>query len=193
VVRAHFWEDPIVKRIASDVSGHSRTATRAGVGDAAAVFSVAERSVTLHSAAVSSPSIGLQGLGRIGFDGRLDLQVYAAPLGDLRDKMRQTGIPLVGDVAAEVVGAVEQVLRGATGALLYQYRVTGPASGPNHEVVPVPALTEGVAALFGEMARSGENENDRLLRAVKAREAREARERGQKQAIPQLTPPAGKQ
>jgi hypothetical protein len=195
VVRAHFWEDPIVKRIASDVGGRSRTAAREGegVGDAAAVFSVADRYVTLRSAAVSSPMVGLQGSGRIGFDGRVDLQVYAAPLGDLRDKMRQTGIPLVGDVGAEVVGAVQQILRGATGALLYQYRVTGPARDPRYEVVPVPVLTDGVAALFGEMARSGENENDRLLKAVKAREAREARERAQKPGRSQLTPPAGKQ
>jgi hypothetical protein len=80
---------------------------------------------------------------------------------------------------------VQQVLRGATGTLLYQYRVTGRARDPRHEVVPVPVLTDGVAALFGDMARAGEEENDRLLKAVKARQAREER--------PALTAPAGKQ
>jgi hypothetical protein len=81
--------------------------------------------------------------------------------------MRQTGIPLVGDLAAEVVGALQQVLRGATGTLLYQYRVTGPAKDPRHEVIPVPAITEPATALFGEMLRRPEDAP--LIDAVRGR------------------------
>ena len=97
-----------------------------GIGDAAAVFHIANRSIDIPRAAVNAPLVGLQGQGTVGFDRSLNLTVIAAPLGDWRDQMRQAKIPIIGDV----LGAVQQLLNSVQGVLLYQFRVTGTVDQP---------------------------------------------------------------
>ena len=124
--------------------------------------------ILLRSAAVSSPALGVQGSGTIGRDKRLDLDVVAAPLGDWRDKLKQTNVPLLNDVAGEVAGAVQKLVNTATSQLLYEFRITGTTSHPQVTPVPVPALSDAVALLFGRMMR-GEG---KLLESVRTRPRR---------------------
>src|SRR5262249_30211721 len=124
----------------------------ATVGDAATVFDVADEQILLRDAAVSAPILGLQGGGDVGLNGSLDLHVVAAPLADWRDRLRDTKIPIVSNVAGEIAGAVQKLLNTATGTLLYEFRV----SGNLHEkaiidTVPAPVLTDTAATVFGRM------------------------------------------
>ncbi len=145
ILHGDFWSVPAVKNVAS----HVRKPEELGTGDAAGVMHLENNKITLDNAAISSPLLGLQGHGTIGFDKTLDLTVVAAPLGDWRDRMKQTGVPVVGDLA----GGVQQLLNAAQGTLLFQYKVTGSVGHPEEAMIPVPVVTEPVAYLFGQMAR----------------------------------------
>ncbi len=154
VLGADYWEDPVVSLIAGDIEGRSHsgrpTKKEPGVCDAAAVFHVANRVLTLDRAAVNSPSLGIQGTGTITFDKQLDLTVVATPIGSLKAAI--DSVPIVGGVAGDIVGAVQGALRAAAGTLLYQYRITGPAGDPQKQLIPAPVLSDAGALLFGHMA-----------------------------------------
>ena len=110
----------------------------------------------------------MQGSGAIGLDKQLDLNIVAAPLGDWRDKLKQTHVPIVSDVAGEVAGALQKVVNGATSHLLYEFRITGTTGQPSVATVPVPALTDSAATLFGGMLREGKEEG-RLLESLRGK------------------------
>ena len=158
------WTIPVLGDIAGrvrdrpgrDAAGDKPDAQGIGtVGEAAGVFDIAEGALVLRNAAVSSPALGVVGSGTIGLTGekRLDLRIIAAPLGDWRDKVRQTNVPILSDVAGEVFGAVQHLVNSATSALLYEFRVTGTVADRKVAAVPVPVLTEPAAVLFGRMLR----------------------------------------
>jgi hypothetical protein len=157
ILRGNFWSVPTVHEVASQVK-HSE---ELGDGDAAGIAHVAHQVLSLKNVALNSPMLGLQGSGTIGFDKSLDMTVVAAPLGDWRDKMRQAGIPVVGDV----LGSIQHLLNTAQGALLYQFRVTGTVTHPIKAVIPAPVITQPIAALFGQMLRN--DQKDQLLNGVK--------------------------
>lgn len=161
VLRGHFWTLPLLGEVARRAGGR-RAMT---VGEAAGVFEVADQKILLRSAAVSSPALGVQGSGTITLDRQLDLSLVAAPLGDWRDKMKGTNIPLVSDIAGELAGALQKVVNVTASNLLYEYRITGTTSEPNVATVPAPALTDAAAALFGGMMKS--DSEGRLLESVK--------------------------
>ena len=158
ILHGDFWSVPPVGVVASQV----KQTDDPGVGDAAAVFHIADRTINLPSAAVNAPLVGLQGHGTIGFDRSIYLTIIAAPLGDWRDKMRQANIPIVGDV----LGAVQQLLNGVQGVLLYQFRVTGTVDHPIKNLIPAPIISDPMALLFGQML--GPNQNGELLQNVKS-------------------------
>lgn len=158
VLRGDFGSVPPVGAVAEQVKQNQEL----GIGDAAAVFHVADRLIDLRRAAVNAPLIGLQGQGTIGFDRSLFLTIVAAPLGDWRDKMRQANIPVVGDV----LGAVQQLLNGVQGVLFYQFRVTGTVDHPIKTLVPAPIISDPVALLFGQMMQP--DQNGQLLGNVKS-------------------------
>jgi hypothetical protein len=157
VIRGHFWTLPVLGRVASETKrGDALT-----LGEAAGVFRVADRRVTFENAAVNSPALGLVGSGSIGFDKSLDLQIVAAPLGDWRDNVKRSKIPIVSDVAGEVVGGIQKLLSAATRTLLYEFRVTGTAGDPDVKTVPAPVLSDPAALLFGRML--DDRQKDRRL------------------------------
>jgi hypothetical protein len=158
VLHGDFWTVPPVGAVAEQVQRPERL----GIGDAAAVFHIADETITLKSAALSAPFIGVQGEGTIGFDKSIFLTVVAAPLGDWRDQMRQAHIPLAGDI----LGAIQQLINTVQGVLFYQYRVTGTLEHPIKTLVPAPILTDPMATLFGQMMR--EDRNGQLLSDVRA-------------------------
>ena len=153
VLGGEFWTLPVMGQVTRGVK-ESENLT---VAEAAGGFEVADRVVTLDNAAVCAPALGLLGSGTIGFDKQLDLQVVAAPLGDWRDKMKQTNIPVISDVGGEIVGAIQGILNAATGALLYEFRVKGTVSDPDVKTVPAPVLADSAAALFGQMLDPGKD------------------------------------
>lgn len=145
----HLWTLPVFNHVAERTS----RGTPLTMGEAAGRFVLADRVIDFKSIAVSSPALGLQGSGTVGLDQSLDLKVIAAPLGDWRERVQRGNVPIVSDVAGEVLGAVQQVLNAATSTLLFEFRVTGSTADPNVETVPVPALTDPIALLFAEMLR----------------------------------------
>jgi hypothetical protein len=174
VFRGDFWTIPILGDVAGRVPDRRGKAAPAEpglgtVGEAAGVFEVGGGVLTLRDAAVSSPALGVVGSGTIGLTGerRLDLRIVAAPLGDWRDKVKQTNVPILSDVAAEVFGAVQRLVNTAAGALLYEFRVTGTLSERHVDTVPVPVLTEPAAVLFGRMLHGGDDH--KLLQTMKGR------------------------
>jgi hypothetical protein len=163
VIQGHFWTLPVLGQVASEAKGRKNGLT---LGEAAGVFRIADRAVHLQNGAVSSPALGLIGSGRIGFDKSLDLKIVAAPLGDWRDRIKQGKIPVVSDVAAEIVGGVQRLLNAATSTMLYQFRVTGEIGDPKLQTVPAPVLTDPAALLFGQMLE--EQRKRRLIDSVRA-------------------------
>lgn len=157
VLHGEFWSVPAVENVASRV----KKTEELGTGDAAGVIHIAENKITFDNAAINSPFLGLQGHGTIGFDKSLDLTVVAAPLGDWRDRMKQAGVPVVGDI----LGAIQQLVNTAQGTLLYQFKVTGSLSHPNETLIPAPVFTQPMAYLFGQMLKP--DENGKLLTNVK--------------------------
>jgi hypothetical protein len=148
IVDGDFGEVPVLRDVLGGIDGAKDALT---IGQAAGTFDIRDHVVTLDRVAISAPIFGVEGDGAIGFDGNLDLHVIAAPLADWRDKLRQTGIPVVSDAASEVAGAIQKLLNGASRALLYEFRIGGKVSRPEVMTVPAPVLTDSVAALFGQM------------------------------------------
>jgi hypothetical protein len=81
--------------------------------------------------------------------------------------VKQSNVPILSDVAGEVFGAVQRLVNTATGALLYEFRVTGTAGERHVATVPVPVLTEPAAVLFGRMLRG--DDDRKLLETMRGR------------------------
>ena len=109
-------------------------------GDAAALISIANRTVTFRRAAINTAALGLQGKGTITFDGDADLDIIAAPLGDWRQHIQNTNIPIISDVAGDIAGRLQRMV-SATSSLLYEFQVTGKLPSPQVRTIPTPALT----------------------------------------------------
>ena len=176
ILRGNFWTIPVLGEIGSRVRGTRDHESLGTVGEAAGFFELADGTLTLRDAAVSSPALGVAGSGTIALEGekRLDLRIIAAPLGDWKDKLKQTNVPLLSDVVGEVAGAAQQALRAATSALLYEFRVTGTAGHPDVATVPVPALTDAAVGLFDTMARGSPDK--RLLESMKSGQPHQKRQ-----------------
>lgn len=145
-----FWSVPVI----NEISGSTKVAPSAlTAGQAAAVFEIYDQMVHLKQAAISAPVLGVQGTGNVSFKGDLDLHAVAAPLADWKDQLKRTKIPILSDVAGELAGGIQKMLNTASQTLLYEFHVTGKANKPKIETVPAPALTDGVAKVFGAMIK----------------------------------------
>lgn len=162
ILQADFYPIPVLE----DVVPVVRRNEAKTVGDAAGVFNVANETITLKDFAVNSPAMGLQGSGTIGFDKSLDLQAVATPLGDWGDKLKQSHIPIISEVAGDIVGAVQKLVNAAQSTLLYKIHVTGTTDHPDVQTVPAPAITDSVALLFGKMLQP-DGKPHGLLEAVR--------------------------
>jgi hypothetical protein len=150
VVEGDFWQIPVMGEVVQGTKTKSDALT---VGQAAGRFEIKDRRVDLKRIAVSAPALGIQGDGWVGFDKKLELKAVAAPLADWKDQMKRTKIPIISDVAGEVLGALQAMVNGASKTLLYEFKITGTTKEPKVETVPAPVLTEGVAKLFGAMIK----------------------------------------
>jgi hypothetical protein len=162
VIQGDFWTLPVLGDIATAAATDKgrRPGTTSGpanslgtAGEAAGTFRLESGKVVFDNAAVSSPALGLIGSGTVGFaeDKSLDLRVVAAPLGDWRDRIKQTKIPIVSDVVGEVVGGLQRLVNTATSTLLYEFRVSGTLKQVKIDTIPAPVLTEPAALLFDRM------------------------------------------
>jgi hypothetical protein len=157
IINGDFALVPVVKAAAERVAKPNQSL----VGQAAGVVSVRNEVVVLNNCVVGNPLFGLQGAGTIGFDRSLDLRAVAAPLGDWGDALKQNNIPILDNIA----GAIQQLFNGAQRTLLWDLHITGTTSQPQIATIPAPAITEPIAALFGQMLQ---NKNDtRLIDAVR--------------------------
>jgi hypothetical protein len=159
ILDAEFFGTPVLTAVARA----AKVGDGAFVGsEAAGVFDVSDETVHLTHLAVGAPAVGVQGGGSVKFDGTLDLRLIVAPLNDWKDRLKQTGIPLIGNVA----GALQSAINTATRTLLYEFAVTGTIKEPKVTPVPVPVLTEGAARIFTSMLKPGEK-RAKLLEDVK--------------------------
>ena len=78
---------------------------------------------------------------------------------ELTRRIKEGAIPIISDVAGEVAGGIQKMINAASKTLLYEFRVTGTTKKPKIETVPAPALTDGVAKVFGAMMK-GQNLGD---------------------------------
>ena len=162
-----FFQLPVLNPVAKAVAGGGDREKRdlGTVGEAAILFSVKGRTIHVREAALSAPLVGIQGGGDITTDGKLDLNLVAAPLADWRDKFKQTNIPILSDVTGEVAGAIQRTLNAATRGLLYEFHVGGDLKKPQIKTVPSPVLNEARAILFGQML--GKPKDKRLIDSLK--------------------------
>ncbi len=150
VLEGDFWAAPVVE----DVVGLTNTKPEVlTVGQARGDFEIRDNVVFLKDTTVNSPVLGIQGDGRIGLDGKLDLHAVAAPLADWKDQMKRTKIPILSDIAGELLGGLQKVLNSATRTLLYEVKITGTVKDRKVETVPAPVLTEGVAKWIKEAVK----------------------------------------
>jgi hypothetical protein len=119
------------------------------VGDGGAVFTVDHGVVHMSKIAVSSPLLGVQGYGDLGIKppNALNLKLVIAPLGDWKEQLKKTGIPLISQIA----GTFQQAIDTVSQKLLYNFHVTGTVQKPSIEPIPAPILTKEAKALFRNM------------------------------------------
>ena len=79
IYNGDFFKLPVLKDITSRIRGLKQAST---AGSAAVVFDIADSVVTLRNFGISAPILGLQGGGKVGFNGQVDMNVIAAPLAD---------------------------------------------------------------------------------------------------------------
>jgi len=150
VFEGTFWNVSVVEEV---VGGTRTQADSLTVGQARGDFEIKEKVLTLQNASLSAPLLGVQGNGTIGFNGALDLRLVAAPLADWKDQMKSMRIPVVSDVAGELLGGLQGIIQGATRTLLYEFKVTGTVAQRKVEAVPAPVLTEGIARWIRDSAK----------------------------------------
>lgn len=149
-----FWTIPVFQQIADNAGVRSALT----LGEAAGVFDISGGLLHLHPFAVSAPALGIEGGGAISFQGALDLNVVATPLGDWGDKADSSALR---DAARAVQGGINR----ATGEALYTVHVGGTADRPDIQAVPTPFLTRQASNLFDFLkSRSGDG---RLLDFVR--------------------------
>ncbi len=159
----NLWALPALQSL----SNHTRVAREAlTAGEAAAIFSIANRTIYFKHAAVYSPALGLQGSGTETFAGMLDLDIIAAPLGDWKQKLAETNIPILSSVLSKAAGSIEKFVGSATSELLYHFHITGSRDDPEIQTVPVPILTDSVANLFGKMLHHDDSGAGKLVDEV---------------------------
>ncbi|HEV2295563.1 MAG TPA: hypothetical protein VGR35_17070 [Tepidisphaeraceae bacterium] len=168
VIGGDFFQLPVLGAVTKLVTAERRHDIST-IGEAALLLSVDGRTINVRKAAFSSPLLGMQGDGRVTVDGQLNVNLVAAPLADWRDKLKQTNIPIISDVTGELAGAIQRTLNAATRGLLYEFRVTGDLKQPQIATVPVPALSEARAILFGHML--GEPKDKRLIDSLNEQDA----------------------
>jgi len=151
VRNGRFYEVPLIAKLLEQAHLGSEAVT---LSDAAGTFRIERRTIHLDNAALGSPTIGVQGHGDVGFDGRIALDVVVAPLGDWKARFPRDKVPLVGDALASLVGKV-QTLFGKASAALYQFHITGTVQAPQLVPVPVPVLTRAAAGVFSRMVTTG--------------------------------------
>jgi AsmA-like C-terminal region len=144
VHNADFWDIPVL----SSVAGHLNTDfSKVGrIGEAGAVFDFGDNRAHFSKLAVSSPAIGVQGSGYVGFNSDVDLSLVAVPLAGLKSEMNKTGIPLLGSLVGKVQGAFAKASN-----LLYSFHVTGNLANPQVTPVAAPALTKDASDVFDKM------------------------------------------
>ena len=69
------------------------------LGEAASTFEIDHQIVNFKRVAASSPTLGIQGKGTLGFDQKLNMFFVATPLADWSKDIRNTGLPFVGHIA----------------------------------------------------------------------------------------------
>jgi hypothetical protein len=147
IAGGNLYRLPVFSHVSAQIRGLKSATT---LGDAAASFEIGNGELKLTNVAVSSSVLGLQGSGTVNlFDLRINGDVVAAPLADWKEKLNQTHIPLIGDVA----GGIQKMLNTATGSLLYAFRVTGTLKDVKVAAVPAPVLTDTAADVFGRMIK----------------------------------------
>lgn len=159
ISEGQLWELPLLKVLVSRVKLAREALT---ASEAAAMFDIADRKISISKAALNSPALGLQGKGTVDFDGNLDLDIFAAPFGDWERQLRKTNLPLVSDLAGSFAGGVQRLVGAATGQLLFEFQVNGTTREPRIAAVPAPILTEPVAHVLGKMMRREGNLLDML-------------------------------
>jgi len=147
VVDGDFFDLPLVSAVSAKIGSSRKAAT---IGQAAGIFRIEDRKVRFEKLAAEAPVLGIQGSGDVGFDGQLNLEIFAVPLADWKEKVKKQGIPLLGDIA----GGIQKLLNTATGKLLVRFRITGQLGAPNVKTEPGTAPAEAVK-IFGEMIKGG--------------------------------------
>ncbi len=144
VSEARFASVPVFTQIAEFL----RIGTGLFVAERAyARFNVRNESVRLERVAVSSNAVRIRGEGKVGFDESLDLSLYIVGSGDWGKGLKQTGIPVVSDVAGLLAGSAQSIIRGVT-TQFTSMKVTGTVSKPRILPDPAPIITDPIKKLF---------------------------------------------
>ncbi len=124
------------------------------IDQAAGIFTIGGGKVNFSRVAASAPLMGAQGSGDLYLDGRLDFRLTALPVGDWKKSVQGSNLPLIGGLAAEVAGGMQDLVRSATGALLLQVRILGTVDQPQVKAEPGSAPA-GTIQFFGDMIKGG--------------------------------------
>jgi hypothetical protein len=150
----NLWALPVLQSLSSRTK-IGRDALTAG--EAAARFSIADRIIDFKRVAIYSPALGLQGSGTETFNGDIDLDIIAAPLGDWKQKIAETDVPFFSRVLSSAAGGLEKIVGSATSELLYHFQVTGTRANPIVKTIPAPFITDSAANLFSKMLHHDDN------------------------------------
>jgi len=135
VAKGNLFQVPVMQDILQRIN-LERAAT---ASDASSYFTLAKRTFQLSDASVTSLTLGVEGNGTVGFDGKLDLRVIVNALSDWEERIKQLNTPVT-DVAGRIAGAVQQGFNTVAKTLLYQLHVGGTVQKPEVRVIAAPVL-----------------------------------------------------
>ena len=141
----NFFQIPVMQAIEKDVNVKAATT----VGQAAGVFTISRSTLHLNPVVVSSPVLGVDGSGDVGFKGQLALDMIAEPLGQWGEKLD------AGEGASGVLTAVQKGLNVAARQALYNVHVGGTTDKPITTTKLAPFLTDRAGDLIGLIKKQG--------------------------------------
>lgn len=145
ITNGYFTTIPVLR----DIVAAMKMGNVATVGEAAATFDLSHQVINFTRVGASSPALGIQGSGTLGFDMKTNMIFVATPLADWSKDAKGTG--LINEAGAALVGKVQDVVNGMQRAI-YQFRISGDVSDPKVDPVVIPFLSDKMAPLFQKMA-----------------------------------------
>jgi hypothetical protein len=147
ILNGDFFRIPGMRLIARSVAVKEAET----VGEAAGQFHIGHNKIHFNQALASSPALGVEGTGDVGFDGSLDMKFVANAMGRWSDRV---GAIDDGGGIAKLANKVQKGLDVATRQALYEIKVSGTTDKPEVHATAAPFISRQVSRLLDSASQT---------------------------------------